>query len=77
MVSKRIELCSTLSILKEKYLPRYVNESPILTVGTRSRLMISLGRNWKDEVNDLFIPKDEHLSTLIIISAQVHHLENG
>ena len=35
MVSNKIDLCSTLSIEKERYLPRYLKELPMLTVGTR------------------------------------------
>ena len=75
MVANKIDLCSTLSIEKEKYLPRYLKELPMLTVGTRSWLMISLGKILTDEVEDFLIPNEEHLSILIVISAQLHHLE--
>ena len=37
--------------------------------------MISLGKNWTNGVEDFLIPNEEHVSTLMVISAQVHHLE--
>jgi len=37
--------------------------------------MISLGKNCTDEVEDFLIPNEEDLSTLMVISAQLHHLE--
>ena len=60
MVSNKIELCSTLSIEKEKYLPRYFKELLMLTMGMRSWLMISLGKNCTDDVEDFLIPNEEH-----------------
>ena len=35
---------------------------------------MSLGKYWKEDVEAFFIPKVEHLSTLIIIFVHVHHL---
>ena len=42
-------------------------------VGTTSLLIMSFGRCYVD----LFIPNVEHLSTLIFIFAQAHHLVQG
>ena len=65
---------STLSIEKLKYLPKYLKDLPISTVGTTAWFINSLGRYRVDEVEDFLIQNVEHLSTLITMLAQVHHL---
>ena len=39
--------------------------------------MISLGKNSTDEVENVLIPSVEHLSTLMVIPAQLRDLENS
>jgi len=53
----------------------YLKDLPVSIVGTTSWLIMSFGRYCVDEVEDFFIPNVEHLSTLIFILAQAHHLE--
>ena len=60
-------LCSSLDILKSKYVPRYLKDSPILTVGTGQSLISNFGRYWIDFVKAFLMAKVLHLSTLIII----------
>ena len=57
-----------------KCIPRYLKDFPMSTVGTVSRFIVSLGRYYVDEDDNFLIPKMEHLSTLMIISAHAHHL---
>ena len=68
MVSKRIVLYSKFFIENEEYRPIYLNNSPILTVGTKSLLMMSLGRSCTDEVAGFLIRNEEHLSTRFVYS---------
>ena len=37
--------------------------------------MLSLGKNCIGEVEDFLVQNQEHLSTLMLILAQLHHLE--
>jgi len=63
-----------LVIEKLNYRPRYLNDLPISTVGTKAWFNISLGKYWTEEVDAFFIPKVEHMSILIIMFVHMHHL---
>ena len=75
VISMRSDICCRLFMLRLKYWPKYLNDLPLLTEGTKTLFMMSFGRNCVEEVEAFFIPKVEHLSTLITIPAHVHHRE--
>ena len=62
-----LSLWISLSFSKLKCRPRYLKDSPDLTVGTSSVLINSFGSCWRDREENLLIPNVTHLSTLIII----------
>ena len=72
---KRRLFWSLSSISKLKKRPRYLKDSPFLTVGTRVELMRTLGWNWRERVENFLIPKELHLSTRMSILDHWHHLE--
>jgi len=67
-------LCNWLDIWKSKWRPRWRKESSSLTQGTNSLLMKSFGWIWADFEETVLIPKVQHLSTRIIISAHWHQI---
>ena len=62
-------------MLTLKYQPKYLNNSSISIGGITALFKMSFGRICIEEDEAFFIPKVEHLSTLIIIPVHVHHRE--
>ena len=63
-----------LFISKLKKRPRYLNDSPFLTVGTLLELIKCCSWNCRDRVENFFIPNVLHLSTLFASKPKWHHL---
>ena len=68
--------CWSLDMSKSKNLPKYRKDSPILTQGTRTPLISSLGRYWIALVVLFLIQNVQHLSTLITILDHWHQIAN-
>jgi len=66
-------LWTLLSISKLKYLPKYLNDSPDLTVGTVLWLTNNFGSYWRERDENILIPNVRHLSTLMTILDHWHH----
>ena len=75
VVSKSSALCFWLSILKLKYLPKYLKLSSSCKGDIISLSTYSLALVWGKSVFFFLMPNVWHLSTLIIILLQIHHVE--